>query len=87
MAMSISSVGSTQAAAAAKTATKAAQASTKTISTDPRDLNKDGVVTEAEIQAYNLTHGIQAAGASSQSTGQGSSQTTAAATPKVDLLA
>ena len=61
MAMSISSIVSASAAAATKTAS--AQASSKTTSTDPRDLNKDGVVTAA------------------------SSQTTAAATPKVDLLA
>ena len=78
MAMSISSIVSATAAAATKTAS--AQASSKTTSTDPRDLNKDGVVTAAEIAAYNLTHGIQ-------STGQASSQTTAAATSKVDLLA
>jgi hypothetical protein len=48
--MAISSIGgATQAPAPA--------ASTKVSTSDPRDLNKDGKVTQAEIEAYNLMHG------------------------------
>ena len=48
--MAISSIGGAAQAAVAAT-------TTKVTSSDPRDLNGDGKVTQAEIDAYNLMHG------------------------------